>query len=74
MIRGVLALQIFALILIAGLLLFPAARMLRFLRREKQSADSILKAAPSQIVEQILILVLVLAFLSFAVLRHFTPF
>jgi uncharacterized membrane protein YidH (DUF202 family) len=69
-----LAIQIVALILIAVLLLFPAARMLRFLRREKQSTDSIPKEAPRQMVEQILVLVLVLALLTVAVLMHFEPF
>jgi hypothetical protein len=69
-----LAIQIVALILIAVLLLFPAARMLRFLRRQKQSGDPILKEAPRQMVEQILILVLVLALLTVAVLMHFAPF
>ena len=69
-----MAIQIVALILIALLLLFPAARMLRFLRREKRSVDPILKVAPRQMVEQILVLVLVLGFLTVAVLMHFTPF
>ncbi len=69
-----MALQIVALILIAALLLFPAARMLRFLRREKQSADPILKDEPRQMIEQILILVLVLLGLTVAVLMHFAPF
>jgi hypothetical protein len=48
--------------------------MLRFLRREKRSADPILKVAPRQMVEQILVLVLVLGLLTVAVLMHFTPF
>jgi uncharacterized membrane protein YidH (DUF202 family) len=69
-----LAIQIVALIVIAALLLFPAARMLRFLRREKQIDDPILKEAPRQMVEQILVLVLVLAVLTVAFLMHFAPF
>ncbi len=56
------------------LLLFPAARMLRFLKRDKQSAAPIVKDGPRQMVEQILILLLVLASLTVAVLMHFAPF
>lgn len=69
-----MATQIVALILIGVLLLFPAARMLRFLRREKRSADPILKEGSRQMVEQILVLVLVLVGLTVAVLMHFAPF
>lgn len=69
-----MAIQIVALVLIAALLLFPAARMLRFLRRENQRADPILQEAPRQLVEQILILVLVVVALTVAVLMHFAPF
>ena len=69
-----MAIQIVALVLIALLLLLPAARMLRFLRREKRSAFPILKEAPRQMVEQILVLVLVIGLLTVAVLMHFTPF
>lgn len=63
-----------ALVLIAALLLFPAARTLRFLRGDKQSVDPILQEAPRQLVEQILILVLVVVALTVAVLMHFAPF
>jgi uncharacterized membrane protein len=69
-----LAFKIVALVILAVLLLFPAARMLAFLRRDKQSMDPTLREGPRQMVEQILILVLVLAFLSFAVLMHIAPF
>ena len=69
-----MALQIVALILIAVLLLFPAARTLGFLRSDKQSRHPVLGEAPGQMVEQILIPVLVLAFLTIAVLMHFRPF
>lgn len=69
-----MALRIVALILIALLLLFPAARMLGFLRSDKQSRHPILREGSSQIVEQAVIPVLVLAFLTVAVLMHFWPF
>ena len=69
-----MALRLAALILLAVLLLFPAARMLRFLLRLEQSSDPILKEAPRQMVEQILVLILVLAALAVAVLMHFAPF
>ena len=72
--RGELALQILALVLIAALLLFPAARMLRILRLDKQQTDPILKEAPRQMVEQILVLVLVVVFLAVAVWMHLGPF
>ncbi len=69
-----MVLQILALVLIAALLLVPAARMLRFLRRDKQQTNPILKEAPRQMVEQILVLVLVVVFLAVAVWMHIGPF
>ena len=69
-----MALQILALLLLAVLLLFPAARMLRFLRRARQAGDPTLKEGMRQSIEQILVLVLVLGFLTVAVLMHFAPF
>ncbi len=72
--RGELALQILALVLIAALLLLPAARMLRFLRRDKQQTDPILREAPRQMVEQIVVLALVVLFLAVAVMMHLGPF
>ena len=69
-----MALQIVALIVIAMLLLFPAAGMLGFLRSDRQSRNPIFTAEPGQMVEQILIPILVLAFLTVAVLMHFRPF
>lgn len=69
-----MALQIVALILIAVLLLFPAARMLGFLRGDRRSANPVLRESPGQLIDQILIPVLVLAFLTVAVLMHFRPF
>jgi hypothetical protein len=56
------------------LLLFPAARTLVFLRGDKRSSHPVLREGPGQMVEQILIPVLVLAFLTIAVLMHFRPF
>lgn len=69
-----MVIQIVALILIAVLLLFPAARTLGFLRSDKRSSHPVLREGPGQMVEQILIPVLVLAFLTIAVLMHFRPF
>lgn len=69
-----MTLQIVALVVIAVLLLFPAARMLSFLRREMHNAEPILKDGPRQMVDQILVLILVLAFLAVAVLMHIAPF
>jgi uncharacterized membrane protein len=69
-----LTFQIVALILIAVLLLFPAARMLAFLRSDKQSRNPVFREGPGQMLEQILIPALVLAFLTVAVLMHFWPF
>lgn len=69
-----MVLQIVALAVIAVLLLFPAARMLGFLRRETRNTEPILKDGPRQMVDQILVLILVLAFLTIAFLMHIAPF
>ena len=69
-----MAFRIVALILIAVLLLFPAARTLRFFWREKRSADPKVKERLRQMVEQFVVLVLALALLAVAVMLHFAPF
>jgi hypothetical protein len=71
---GVVALQIVALILIAVLLLFPAARMFGFLRSDRRSQNPVLPQGFGQLIDQFLIPILVLAFLTIAVLMHFGPF
>ena len=72
--RGLVTLQIVALLFISVLLLFPAVRMLRALRRAKRTGDPLLSEGPRQLMEQILVLVLVLAALAVGVLMHFAPF
>ena len=69
-----MALQVVALILLAVLLLIPAAGMLGFLRSDRQSSHPIFRQGPGQLIEQILIPILVLAVLAVAVLMHFWPF
>ncbi len=69
-----MALQIAALLVIAALLLFPAVRVLRILRRGKSRGDPLLKEGPGQMMEQILVLVLLLVALAVGVLMHFAPF
>ncbi len=48
--------------------------MLRALRRAKRTGDPLLREGPGQMLEQILILVLVMAALTVGVLMHFAPF
>ena len=69
-----MTLQIVALLLISVLLLFPAVRMLRALRRARRTGDPLFREGPKQLLEQILILVLLLAVLTVGVLMHFAPF
>ena len=69
-----MVLQILVLVLIAALLIVPAARVLRLLRRDPEQTDPIMREAPRQLIEQIVILVLVVAFLTVAFLMHLGPF
>ena len=69
-----MTLQILALLVISVLLLFPAVQMLRAVRRAKRKGDPLGGEGPGQMLEQIFVLVLLLAALTVGVLMHFAPF
>lgn len=69
-----MALQILALVLITALLLLPAARVLRFVRNGARKTDPMLKDASRQLADEILVLILIVAFLAVAFSMHIGPF
>ena len=73
-VRGSVVFRIVALSLIAALLLVPAIAALRYVRRVGLERDKLLGDAPRQIIEQIVVLVLLLACLAIAVAFHIGPF
>jgi hypothetical protein len=69
-----LAFRIIALSLIAALLLVPAVSTLRYMRRVGLDRDKLLRDAPRQIIEQIVVLVFLLVCLAIAMVFHIGPF